>query len=135
MTVSSKIYATSNQATDNMQIATAFFEAVTIKKDFEMATQYLGSRFTEHSPHAADGYKGLQDLIGFLKQYPHSQFIVKRTIVDGDYVMLHVNTILEPNTLGQAVMELFRLQNGKVVEHWDITQDVPVNSENPNGMF
>lgn len=129
------VFAGKTTPANNKQIALDFFNAITVKKDFKAASQYLGPVFIEHSPDAVDGYKGLQDLVDDLKKYPESQIIIKRTMVDGDYVMIHVHVIREPNTLGRAVMELFRLENGKVVEHWDVLQEVPAKSENTNGIF
>lgn len=60
---------------------------------------------------------------------------IKRTLVDGDYVLFHVHSILTPGTRGQAIVDIFRLDNGKVVEHWYVTQQIPENSANPNRMF
>jgi predicted SnoaL-like aldol condensation-catalyzing enzyme len=54
---------------------------------------------------------------------------------DGDYVILHCHSIHEPGTLGRAVVDIFKLENGKVVEHWDVIQDVPEKPMNANGMF
>lgn len=67
--------------------------------------------------------------------YPHSKGEIKQIIAEDNYVLLHVHEVLEPGTSGVAVAEIFRLDHGKVVAHWDVTQDVPEQSENPNGMF
>ncbi|MGW0841236.1 nuclear transport factor 2 family protein [Streptomyces sp. NPDC002787] len=40
-----------------------------------------------------------------------------------------------PGERGQAVAGLFRVENGKIVEHWDVVQDVPTASANDNAMF
>jgi predicted SnoaL-like aldol condensation-catalyzing enzyme len=40
-----------------------------------------------------------------------------------------------PADRGQAVAETFRVRDGKIVEHWDVVQDVPATSANPNTMF
>lgn len=129
-------YADSAQEQKNKETAIAFFNAVVVKKDFASAVKYMGPWFTEHSPHGTDGVAGIKNLIEFLKNtYPNSRAEIKRAIADGDYVMLHVHSIFEPNTLGTAVAEIFRFDNGKVVEHWDVMQDVPAHSDNNNGMF
>ncbi|ERH41856.1 hypothetical protein N750_15970 [Legionella pneumophila str. Leg01/53] len=54
---------------------------------------------------------------------------------EGDYVILHVHSIREPGTRGRAIFDLFKLEDGKIIEHWDAIQDIPVKSANPNSMF
>ncbi len=48
---------------------------------------------------------------------------------------MHVRTTREPGTRGSAIVDIFKLENGKIVEHWDVRQDVPEKANNPNGMF
>ena len=50
-------------------------------------------------------------------------------------MILHVHSVREPGTRGRAIIDLFRLENGKIVEHWDVVQDVPEKAANANGMF
>jgi len=54
---------------------------------------------------------------------------------EGDYAILHVHSVREPGTRGRAIVDIFKLENGKVVEHWDVVQDVPDKAANSNGMF
>jgi predicted SnoaL-like aldol condensation-catalyzing enzyme len=50
-------------------------------------------------------------------------------------VIAHVHGIREPGQRGTAIVEIFRLEDGKIVEHWDVMQQVPETSANPNSMF
>jgi predicted SnoaL-like aldol condensation-catalyzing enzyme len=50
-------------------------------------------------------------------------------------VVSHSHLILKPGEPGHALADYFRLEDSKVVEHWDVIQDVPAQSANPNGMF
>ena len=58
-----------------------------------------------------------------------------RVFADGDYVILHVHLVREPGTRGEAVVDIFRLDKGKLVEHWDVLQPIPENIPHSNTMF
>jgi len=60
---------------------------------------------------------------------------VKRIVAEGDYVVAHVHGVREPGERGLAIMDIFRLDDGKLVEHWDVIQAVPEQAVNENGMF
>lgn len=137
LTIGSNIsYAENISPQNNKEIATEFFQSIVNAKDYDAASKYLGSWFTEHDPDGTDGPAGLKAYIQFLRDnFPNSHVEIKRVIAEGDYVIFHVHSILTPGTRGQAIVDIFRLDNGKVVEHWDVTQDVPEKSSNPNGMF
>src|SRR5438132_4357630 len=83
--------------------------------------KHLGPRYTQHNPNAADGPEGLTAFLGFLKEkFPNSRSEIKRVFTDGDYVILHVHAMREPGTRGNAIVDIFRLEDGKIVEHWDV---------------
>ena len=88
------------------------------------------------NPNAPDGPDGLKGFIQFLKEkFPNSRSEIKRVFADGDYVIVHVHAVREPGTRGNAVVDIFKLENGKVVEHWDVVQPIPDKAANNNGMF
>jgi predicted SnoaL-like aldol condensation-catalyzing enzyme len=121
---------------ENKRIATAFYDAAINRKDFAAASQYLGSTYTQHNPTAADGPEGLRGFIDFLKaRYPEQRGEIKRVIADGDLVVLHVHSTRGDGTPGRAIVDIFRIDGGKVVEHWDVIQDIPAEPANSNGMF
>jgi predicted SnoaL-like aldol condensation-catalyzing enzyme len=59
----------------------------------------------------------------------------KRVFADGDYVILHVHVTREPGARGSAHVDIFRLDGGKVAEHWDVDEPIPAGAANPNGPF
>jgi len=129
-------FASPNQTEINKQNVTEFYDKAINQKDFAAAEKYLGDTYTQHNPNVTDGKEGLKALIQYLRDnYPnaHSEFV--RVFAEGDYVIVHVHSLREPNTRGRAIFDLFRLENGKIVEHWDAVQDVPETSVNSNGMF
>ena len=125
-----------SETEDNKRIATEFYDAAINRKDFAAASQYLGSAYKQHNPTAADGADGLRAFIDFLKmRFPNQRGEIKRVIAEGDLVVLHVHSTRGDDTPGRAIVDIFRIENGKVVEHWDVIQDIPAQPANSNGMF
>ncbi|HEX5914107.1 MAG TPA: nuclear transport factor 2 family protein, partial [Rubrobacter sp.] len=60
---------------------------------------------------------------------------IKRTVAEGDLVALHGLLKTSPEDRGTAVADFFRLEDGKVVEHWDVLQEVPESAANEHPMF
>jgi predicted SnoaL-like aldol condensation-catalyzing enzyme len=130
------VYAADKQEEQNKKNVVEFYEKAINQKDFEAASKYMGPRYRQHNPMAADGPGGLQGYIQFLRaKYPDSRSEIKQVFADGDYVILHVHAVREPGTRGSAIVDIFKLENGKVVEHWDVIQDIPEKAANANGMF
>jgi predicted SnoaL-like aldol condensation-catalyzing enzyme len=120
----------------NKEAVLAFYDAALNKLDFEAASKYLGPFYKQHNPTAADGADGLKGFIAYLKtNFPKTHSEVTMSFADGDYVILRVHAIRTPGTAGNAIVDIFRLENGKVVEHWDSVQPVPDKSANNNTMF
>jgi predicted SnoaL-like aldol condensation-catalyzing enzyme len=120
----------------NKKIVREFYDKALNQKDFAAASQYLGAKYTQHNPRAADGAEGLKGYLEFLKgKFPKSHSEIKRVFAEGDHVILHVHAVREPGTKGQAIIDIFRLENGKIVEHWDVVQEVPDQALNTNTMF
>ena len=106
------------------------------QKDFDAAAKHLGPRYTQHNPNAADGPGGLGAFLGFLEEkFPDSRSEIKRVFADGNYVILHVHAVREPGTRGNAIVDIFRLEDGKIVEHGDAVQPMPEKAASANGMF
>jgi predicted SnoaL-like aldol condensation-catalyzing enzyme len=120
----------------NKKTVRAFEDAALNQKDFETASKYLGPRYTQHNPAAADGPEGLKAYIAFLKEkFPNNHSEIKHIFADGDYVIVHDHAVREPGTRGNAIVNIYKLENGKVVEHWDVIQPIPEKAANDNGMF
>lgn len=131
------VYAfTDKQAEINKQNVGEFYNAALNQKDFTAASKYIGSHYTQHNPNVADGIEGFKAIVEYIRDhYPNSHSEIKRVFADGDYVMLHVHLVSDPGSRGKAIFDLFKLENGKIVEHWDAVQDIPEKSANDNGMF
>lgn len=127
---------TDTPLTRNTEIVLAFYEAALNEKDFDKAKQYMGATYTQHNPAAEDGPEGFAGFLAFLREtFPDSHGDVKRVWADGDFVILHVHEKRHPEDRGDAVVDIFRLDDGHIVEHWDVTQSIPADGNNPNPMI
>ena len=122
--------ADAQQMEENKKVVLQLYEAAINQKDFEAASKFLGPRYIQHNPRAADGPEGLKAFLSYLREkFPDYHSEIKRVFADGDYVILHVHNVPTPGSRG------FRLENGKVVEHWDVRQEIPEQAANSNTMF
>jgi predicted SnoaL-like aldol condensation-catalyzing enzyme len=120
----------------NKKTVLEFYETGLNKKDFEAASKYFGPKYIQHNPGAQDGIEGFKAFLAFLRdKFPNSHSEIKKVFADGDFVILHVHAVREPGTRGRAIVDIFRLENGKIVEHWDVAQDIPEKMPHSNGMF
>jgi len=118
----------------NKKIVTQFYQEFYVNQDLEAAAKYVSEDLRQHRPNLADGRKAMiKDYADYLKEHKNHKEEIRRVIADGDLVALHVAALDEPATT--AVVDIFRVQNGKIVEHWDVCQTVPEKSANNNTMF
>jgi predicted SnoaL-like aldol condensation-catalyzing enzyme len=89
---------------------------------------YVADDFVQHSPHIPPGKAALADF--FLKRASGSvsngrTSFTARVLADGDFVLVHRRVTTTDNQRGTAYADLFRVRDGKVVEHWDVIQPIP----------
>jgi len=128
--------ADTRQLEDNKKVVLEFYDLAINQKNFEAASKLLGPRYIQHNPNAADGPEGLKAFLAFLREkFPDYHSDIKRVFADGDYVIVHVHNVPTPGARGNAIVDIFRLENAKVVEHWDVRQEIPEKAANSNTMF
>jgi predicted SnoaL-like aldol condensation-catalyzing enzyme len=122
---------------ENARIVTAFYElAFNQHRPTEAARLYIGDRYIQHNPHVPNGAEAFYGYFeGFFRENPQSRVTIHRVIVDGDLVVLHLHSQETPDDPGRAIVDIFRVENGKIVEHFDVIQDVPATTANGNTMF
>lgn len=120
----------------NKKLVTEAFDQLLVRKDLTAVDRYWGSEYHQHNPNIADGVAGVKaGLGGYFEAFPQLKVTPKRVIAEGDLVAVHSHYVNAPGERGQAIVDLFRVRGGKIVEHWDVLQDVPATSANDNGMF
>ncbi|MEO6338641.1 MAG: nuclear transport factor 2 family protein [Caulobacteraceae bacterium] len=129
-------YANSAQEKANAKVAIALYNAALNEKDWNKALKYIGPRYVQHNPNAASGPEGFKAHIDNLKKnFPLNHGEIKKVFATDDLVAIHVHVKRKPEDRGYAVVDMFRVEKGKVVEHWDVVQTIPEKALNDNTMF
>ncbi|HEY6761216.1 MAG TPA: ester cyclase [Baekduia sp.] len=114
-----------------------FFDlAFNQQKPAEARERFMGSTYTQHNPEVPDGPDTFVGAIGgMFEQFPDFSSDIKRVIAEDDLVAIHHEVHMTSDDAGMSVVDIFRVDGDKVVEHWDIIQPVPVEAANSNTMF
>lgn len=120
----------------NKKIVVDYYQTAFGGDPEKAVAEHFGARYIQHNPDAANGPEAFIGFVRWLRgEYPQLQLNIKRVLAEGDLVVTHSHLVLRPGEPGRALADFFRLENGKVVEHWDVIQDVPDKSVNNNTMF
>ncbi|WP_413944392.1 ester cyclase [Bdellovibrio sp. HCB-162] len=121
----------------NKKLVRDFYEmAFNQHKPTEAAKKYIGSKYIQHNPYVPNGAEAFYSYFEkHFKENPKSHVEIKRVIGDGDLVALHLLSKQNDTDRGRAIVDIFRVENGKIVEHWDVIQEVPEKTANGNTMF
>lgn len=121
----------------NKAVVRAFYEmAFNDKQPAEAVERYAGSEYVQHNPQAPDGTEAfVQFVTGFAAQFPELHVDIRRIVGEGDVVVTHGLIKTSPADPGTVAADFFRVQDGKVVEHWDVLQAFPESSANDHPMF
>lgn len=120
----------------NRKLVLEFYDQFFNRHETREAAKVVADNYRQHNPEVPDGKAPFVDYFtDFFKDNPQSHARVIRSAVDGDLVWLHVHSVNDNNDRGQAVLDIFRVNEGKIVEHWDVIQNVPEKAANSNTMF
>jgi predicted SnoaL-like aldol condensation-catalyzing enzyme len=125
------------QTEANKQVVTAFYEEAHFDGDVDGAiARYVGDTYIQHTPAAEDGVEGLRAYItAFLTTFPDAKGEIRRVIGDGDLVAVHAHWTGLSGPHGDVTVDIFRVSDGKLAEHWDVSTPIPATSNNDNTMF
>lgn len=120
----------------NLAVVMGLFEQVLNPMDSSAVDRFIDEGYIQHNQSVEPGREPFKAFLDMIKgQTPDAVHDVKRAFVDGDHVTVHYHVRRWPDDLGWAVIDIFRVENGKVKEHWDVMQDVVEGGPNPISPF
>jgi len=124
-----------DKTAENKKLVVGFVTDVLMNGKGEKLSSYIGKVYHQHNPNVADGLEGLGQFMGYLAKNKISFAYNKihNVVAEGNFVF----TQSEGEFGGQptAFYDLFRVQEGLIVEHWDVVQSIPEKQAHDNGMF
>ena len=123
------------QAEINKQIVTAAYQRIFGDLDAAAVDEYMAADFVQHNPTIADGPEGVKALVQMLvsQGVPKQKCTFKHVIAEGDIVVLHSR--YEMAGKEWRFIDIYRVTNGKLAEHWDAMMQMPDVRSNSNPMF
>ena len=123
-------------ADSDKNAAVSFLKLASSGKVHEAYSKFVGEGFRHHNPFFEGSAESLQaGMEANASQNPDKALDVKRVIAEADLVAVHSHVQQKPGERGAAVVHIFRFENGRIVELWDLGQPVPEESPNQFGMF
>ena len=121
----------------NKQTVLAYYDmAFNDRKPAEAAQKYGGPHYIQHNPQAPDGFEAFVEFVeGLAEQFPQMSLNIKRAVAEGDLIVTHSLLKTSTEDRGTAAADILRLEEGKVVEHWDVLQSLPESAANDHLMF
>jgi predicted SnoaL-like aldol condensation-catalyzing enzyme len=120
----------------NKEAAVTFLQLAASGRVREAYSMFVGAGFRHHNPYFEGSAEALMTAMeANARQNPGKVVEVKRAIAEGDLVAVHFQVRHQPGDLGWAVVHIFRFERGRIVELWDLGQEVPESSPNQYGIF
>jgi predicted SnoaL-like aldol condensation-catalyzing enzyme len=121
----------SNFEEQNKAFVLKAFDTLFNKRDYATAEHFWSPDYIQHSAHIAPGRSGLFELV---KAAPEELHYENGLIVaNGDYVMLHGRFSGIGQPVNWIVVDILRLENGRLAEHWDVIQDEATQASSRSG--
>lgn len=120
----------------NHELVLEMYHKVLIAMDSGAVDRYIAPGYVQHSSLAEPSVAALKGFLDRIRtESPDARQTIHRSFVDGDHVITHTHVVRWPGDAGLAVVDIFRVEGGMIVEHWDVIQDVPESPVNSNSMF
>ena len=117
------------QEARNKALVLVAFDALFNRRDFEEAGRYWSSDYVQHSAGIGPGRDGLFALVRAVRRQYESSLVV----AEGDYVMVH-GRFSGGGRPTRIVVDILRIEDGRLAEHWDVMQDEATRAESKSGL-
>jgi predicted SnoaL-like aldol condensation-catalyzing enzyme len=117
---------------NNKTIVREAFEMLFNKRDYAAAERFWSPDYIQHSAHIEPGRDGLFSLIKSLP--PTLKYESTLIVAEGDYVLLHGRYSGIGLPVNWIVMDIVRMEDGKLKEHWDVIQDEASKASSKSGL-
>ncbi|RSN27174.1 hypothetical protein DMC61_25175 [Amycolatopsis sp. WAC 04169] len=112
----------------NKELVTRFYQQAFVNKDVATAAEtYIGDIYLQHNPQVADGKRAFVETLKPVVEEAGRSFSISRVIAEEDLVLVHALSRVV-NGEAVAVADIFRVENSKIVEHWDVQQPIPAET-------
>jgi predicted SnoaL-like aldol condensation-catalyzing enzyme len=120
----------------NKKNAVVFYKMTYEGNQNEVSDLYVGNEYIQHNPVVGDGHQAFIDYFDRMaEEYPNKSIEFVRAIAEGDLVALHTHQSW-PDNEEYITMDFFRFDDhGKIIEHWDSMQPIPMTSANNNTIY
>lgn len=126
----------SSVAETNLALVTNFYNSVFNDHQVDEGAAVVAEDYIQHNPYVPDGKAPFTGYFTqFFKDNPDAKSRIVRAVASDDLVWLHVHFTQNADDAGRAIVDIFRVKDGAIVEHWDVQQDIPANPANNNTMF
>jgi predicted SnoaL-like aldol condensation-catalyzing enzyme len=123
-----------NQNASNKKMVTDFYQSLFGDKNLAAIDQYIGDTYIQHNPSLPDGKDTLKKAFaGWFKGQPKDTVDAKHLGADGNFVYIHTKS--KKGNKIYSIIDIYKLDNGKIAEHWDVMQEMPAKSANAHPMF
>ena len=120
----------------NLDLVLRMFAEVLNPMDSGAVERFIAPGYIQHNQGVEPGRESLKAFLDMIRvQTPQAVHDVKRAFVDGDHVIVHYHVRRWPGDKGWAVIDIFRVEDGMIAEHWDVMQDVTERGPIPNSPF
>lgn len=119
----------------NKKLVLDFYQQMFGDKDVTAVDRYISPSYIQHNPNVADGSAAFKEAAKkWFEGQPKTKIDVQHIAAEKDLVFIHLKN-KNPDGSLKSTIDIFRIENGKIVEHWDVHQDVPKVSANDHPMF